>query len=266
MGVQEHKYKGCLASSHSPHLKGQGMQVQILLTYVHKWLVLDHLTYWWQTWSKSWKSSASLTEFSSTSWSSGRQFSPFRPCPFVTRAALKLKNERFYDQLQYAVAKVPATEVLIPVGDWKGHVGAVAVMFSDAHGGYDLGTRNCKGINWICLCPLLDAATEVCSQSVQPKANSGDLKLDGGMDRWTTLYKRNVYDSNSTTLWRRKERGWDQVGEECIQRRQNIWMTKPEAETEIFATASQNGDGVSLSPNGSPIVPNSPTCPTPKSS
>lgn len=40
--------------------------------------------------------------------------------PQVGRA--EAEKERFYDQLQSAVAKIPASEVLIPVGDWNGHV------------------------------------------------------------------------------------------------------------------------------------------------
>ena len=57
----------------------------------------------------------------------------------------ELENKRFYDQLQYAVAKVSATEILIPVGDWNGHVGAPAGVFSDAHGGHGFGTHNMEG-------------------------------------------------------------------------------------------------------------------------
>ena len=55
------------------------------------------------------------------------------------------ENECFYDQLQYAFAKVPATEILIPVGDWNSHIGAPAGVFSDAHGGHCFGTRNTEG-------------------------------------------------------------------------------------------------------------------------
>ena len=44
-------------------------------------------------------------------------------------------KELFFDQLQVAVAKVPASEILIPVGDWNGHVGATAGGYQDAHGG-----------------------------------------------------------------------------------------------------------------------------------
>ena len=34
----------------------------------------------------------------------------------------ELEKKRFYDQLQYIVTMVPATEILIPVGDWKGPI------------------------------------------------------------------------------------------------------------------------------------------------
>ena len=40
-----------------------------------------------------------------------------------------------HDELQHAVAKIPATEILIPVGEWNGHVGIAAGVHSDAHGG-----------------------------------------------------------------------------------------------------------------------------------
>ena len=36
------------------------------------------------------------------------------------------EKERFYDQLQSVTVKVPLSEVLIPLGDWNGHVGASA--------------------------------------------------------------------------------------------------------------------------------------------
>ena len=48
----------------------------------------------------------------------------------------KAVKERFYDELQHTVAKVPATEILIPVGDWIGHVGTAAGVYSDAHDGH----------------------------------------------------------------------------------------------------------------------------------
>ena len=55
------------------------------------------------------------------------------------------EKERFYDQLQYAVVKVPASEILIPVGDWNSHAGTPASVFSNAHDGLGFGTRNTAG-------------------------------------------------------------------------------------------------------------------------
>ena len=43
------------------------------------------------------------------------------------------EKERFYDQLQKTVAKIPATEILIPVSDWNSHIDASVDGFSDAH-------------------------------------------------------------------------------------------------------------------------------------
>ena len=50
-----------------------------------------------------------------------------------------------YDKLQHTVGKVPATEILIPVGDWNGHVGAAAGVYSDAHGMPGFGNHNIEG-------------------------------------------------------------------------------------------------------------------------
>lgn len=52
------------------------------------------------------------------------------------------EKERFYDQLQSVVAKTPATSLFIPVGDWKGHVGAESRGFEEVHGGHGFGIRN----------------------------------------------------------------------------------------------------------------------------
>ena len=40
---------------------------------------------------------------------------------------------------KHFLGKVPATEIFKPVGDWNGHVGATAGVFSDAHGGHGFG-------------------------------------------------------------------------------------------------------------------------------
>ena len=42
-------------------------------------------------------------------------------------------------------AKVLATEILITVGDWNGHVGTPASVFSNAHGGYGYEAHDTKG-------------------------------------------------------------------------------------------------------------------------
>ena len=54
-------------------------------------------------------------------------------------------RDRFYDQLQSAVMKVPASEVLFFLGDWNGHVGADAVDYEEVHGGHGFGKRNPAG-------------------------------------------------------------------------------------------------------------------------
>ena len=57
----------------------------------------------------------------------------------------ELEKEHFYGQLQYAVAKVSASEILIPVGDWNSHVGTPAGVFCNAHGGHGFGPCNAEG-------------------------------------------------------------------------------------------------------------------------
>ena len=54
-------------------------------------------------------------------------------------------KQEFYDTLQYHIAKVPASEVLILLGDWNGHVGAECGDFVDVHGGHGFGTQNREG-------------------------------------------------------------------------------------------------------------------------
>ena len=56
-----------------------------------------------------------------------------------------VEKDRFYDQLQSTIATVPASEIVIPVGDWNGHVGAAAGVYSEAHGGHGFGTLNADG-------------------------------------------------------------------------------------------------------------------------
>ena len=55
------------------------------------------------------------------------------------------EKDLFYDQLNAVVAKIPLSEVLIPGGDWNGHVGSTAAGFEEVHGGFGYGERNEEG-------------------------------------------------------------------------------------------------------------------------
>lgn len=54
-------------------------------------------------------------------------------------------KEQFYDQLQNTVSKIPASEMLFPIGDWNGHVGTESGAYREAHGGHGYGVRNTEG-------------------------------------------------------------------------------------------------------------------------
>ena len=54
-------------------------------------------------------------------------------------------KDSFYDQLQSLVAKIPASETLIPLGDWNGHVGSGSCGFEEVHWGRGFGERNAEG-------------------------------------------------------------------------------------------------------------------------
>ena len=54
-------------------------------------------------------------------------------------------EDRFYDQLNAVIAKIPLSEVLIPGGDWNGHVGRAADGFEEVHSGFGYGERNAEG-------------------------------------------------------------------------------------------------------------------------
>ena len=56
-----------------------------------------------------------------------------------------VEKEQFYDLLQEIVSKVPNSEILIPIGDWNGHVGRVTGGFEAVHGGFGYGNRNIEG-------------------------------------------------------------------------------------------------------------------------
>ena len=54
-------------------------------------------------------------------------------------------KDRFYDQLNAVLAKIPPNEELVTGGDWNGHVGKSADGFPQVHGGFGFGERNAEG-------------------------------------------------------------------------------------------------------------------------
>ena len=51
-------------------------------------------------------------------------------------------KDAFYDCLQTVISKLPDKEIVIPCGDWNGHIGREAAGFKVAHRGYGYGERN----------------------------------------------------------------------------------------------------------------------------
>ena len=48
-------------------------------------------------------------------------------------------KDLFFDQLQAVTARIPASEFLIPYGDWNGHVGRAGTGYREVHGGMGYG-------------------------------------------------------------------------------------------------------------------------------
>ena len=57
----------------------------------------------------------------------------------------EFEKDRFYQMLQCAVSKIPASEQLIVCGDWNGHIGSQSTGFEEVHGGQAIGKRNTEG-------------------------------------------------------------------------------------------------------------------------
>ena len=51
----------------------------------------------------------------------------------------------FYDSLQTVISELPDKEIVIPCGDWNGHVGQEAAGYEGVHGGSGYGKRNADG-------------------------------------------------------------------------------------------------------------------------
>ena len=48
-------------------------------------------------------------------------------------------KDLFFDQLHAVTARIPASEFLIPCGDWNGHVGRAGTGYREVHGGMGYG-------------------------------------------------------------------------------------------------------------------------------
>ena len=48
-------------------------------------------------------------------------------------------KDLFFDQLRAVTARIPASEFLIPCGDWNGHVGLAGTGYREVHGGMGYG-------------------------------------------------------------------------------------------------------------------------------
>ena len=54
-------------------------------------------------------------------------------------------KDAFYDSLQTVISELPDKEIVIPCGDWNGHVGREAAGYEGVHGGSGYGERNVDG-------------------------------------------------------------------------------------------------------------------------
>ena len=51
-------------------------------------------------------------------------------------------KDAFYGCLQTVISKRPDKDIVIPCGDWNGHIGREAAGYEGAHEGYGYGERN----------------------------------------------------------------------------------------------------------------------------
>ena len=54
-------------------------------------------------------------------------------------------KDAFYDSLQTVISELPDKGIVIPCGDWNGHVGREAAGYEGVHGGSGYGERNADG-------------------------------------------------------------------------------------------------------------------------
>ena len=96
-------------------------------------------------------------------------------CVYVPQANLSdFEKDRFYQELQSTVAKIPASEQLLVCGDWNGQLGSQSTGFEEVHGGQAIGKRNTEGER------ILEFAFAKVEETVKEKRRCFKLWKDGG--------------------------------------------------------------------------------------
>ena len=54
-------------------------------------------------------------------------------------------KDAFYNSLQTVISELPDKEIVIPCGDWNGHIGREVAGYEGVHGGSGYGERNADG-------------------------------------------------------------------------------------------------------------------------
>ena len=125
-------------------------------------------------------------------------------CTLPNKAGPKQRRTHFNDQLNAVVANIPLSEVLIPGGDWNGHVGRAADGFEEVHGGNGYGVRNDDGGR------LLDFAVAhdlVIGNTLFKKRNSHLITYASGDHETQVDYILFVRDCANTFEMLRSSRG-----------------------------------------------------------
>ena len=69
----------------------------------------------------------------------GPKYCIFCMCFHLKNILFDQVKDLFFDQLRAVTARIPASEFLIPCGDWNGHVGHAGTGYREVHGGMGYG-------------------------------------------------------------------------------------------------------------------------------
>ena len=56
-----------------------------------------------------------------------------------------MDTDLFFDQLRAVTARIPSCEILIPCGDWNGHIGPADTKYREVHGVMSYGRPEPEG-------------------------------------------------------------------------------------------------------------------------